>query len=78
VFADISKAQQRVSAIKYDLDTKTEAFLAREKKTKVKTGQKTELEQAEVLYYEASLSLNIMLIHMAYNTIEQFRLDKRI
>lgn len=31
---------------------------------------KQDLEQAEVAYYEANLSYNIMIIHLAYETIE--------
>lgn len=63
--------------MKYDLDQKTESFLAKEKKFLAKTSQKTDLETAEVGYYEASLSFNIMIIHMAYSTIEQYKVAKQ-
>ena len=39
--------------------------------------KKQELEQAEVAYYEASLSFNIMIIHLAYDTIENFKREKQ-
>jgi hypothetical protein len=63
-------------ALKNNVDSKTEAFINMEKKqsnvNKVKN-YKSDLEQAEVLYYEANLSYNIMLIHLAYDTIEKFK-----
>jgi len=63
-------------ALKNTVDSKTEAFINMEKKqanvSKVKN-LKSDLEQAEVLYYEANLSYNIMLIHLSYDTIENFK-----
>jgi len=67
-------------ALKANVERKTEAFLQLEKnaasQVKVKS-QKQDLEQTEVAYYEANLSYNIMIIHLAYETIEQFKAEKR-
>jgi len=38
---------------------------------------RAELDQTEVSYYEANLCYNIMIINMAYVTIEQFKQEKR-
>ena len=63
-------------ALKNTVDIKTEAFINMEKKqanvNKIKN-LKSDLEQAEVLNYEANLSYNIMLIHLSYDTIEKFK-----
>jgi hypothetical protein len=63
-------------SLKNTVDIKTEAFINMEKKQanvyKVKN-LKSDLEQFEVLYYEANLSYNIMLIHLSYDTIEKFK-----
>lgn len=67
-------------SLKQTVDIKTEAFIQLEKKqasqNKVKS-YKQDLEQAEVAYYEANLSYNIMIIHLAYETIENFKAEKR-
>ena len=63
-------------ALKNTVDIMTEAFINMEKKqanvNKIKN-LKSDLEQAEVLNYEANLSYNIMLIHLSYDTIEKFK-----
>ena len=38
---------------------------------------RAELDQTEVTFYEANLCFNIMIINMAYVTIEQFKEGKR-
>lgn len=38
---------------------------------------RAELDQTEVTFYEANLCYNIMIINMAYVTIEQFKEEKR-
>ena len=67
-------------SLKTTVEKKTEAFLMLEKnaasQNKVKS-HKQDLEQAEVAYYEANLSYNIMIIHLAYETIEAFKVEKR-
>ena len=70
----------RLAAVKQSLDTKTQHFISQEKKqvplAKVKQAR-AELDQTEVTFYEANLCYNIMIINMAYVTIEQFKVDKR-
>jgi len=81
VFADIAKAQQRAISLKYVADRKTDDYVSYEKRqanaVKLKS-MKIDLEQAEVAYYEANLSYNIMVIHFAYETIEKFKVNKRL
>ena len=38
---------------------------------------RAELDMTEVSFYEASLCYNIMIINMAYVTIEQFKAERR-
>ncbi len=38
---------------------------------------RAELDHTEVGFYEANLCYNIMIINLAYVTIEQFKVEKR-
>ena len=79
-FQEIVKAQVRLATVKQTLDSKTQHFISQEKKqvpvNKVKQAR-AELDLTEVSFYEANLCYNIMIINMAYVTIEQFKVEKR-
>lgn len=77
------KAQQRVNAAKHALDDKTQNMQAKDRRARQghlqqeKIDQaKAELDQTEIGFYEANLSYNLMVVNMAYSTINQFKVEK--
>ena len=72
-FHEIYKAQIKLSSVKQSLDSKMQNFISQEKKqvptSKVRQAR-AELDLTEVGFYEADLCYNIMIINMAYVTIE--------
>lgn len=64
----------KYNAMRQTLDSKTQNFVKSQEKEQVSENKvkqaRVELDQTEVGYYEANLCYNIMIIQMAYVTIE--------
>ena len=80
-FDEIIKAQYKMSMAKHTLDDKTQSVITKEKKghqvaEKKMNKARAELDQTEIGFYEANLSYNLMIVGMAYGTIDQFKVEK--
>ena len=80
-FSEIFKAQQRMNLAKKDIDYKTQNMITKEKRRELPKEKinraRVELDQTEMGFYEANLSYNLMIVCMAYGTIDQFKVEKQ-
>ena len=80
-FSEMIKAQQKLNMAKYTLDNKTQSVVSKEKRHQVPqkkiTQARAELDQTEMGFYEANISYNLMIVSMAYGTIDQFKVEKQ-
>lgn len=80
VFADQDRLKLKCQQLKQTLDARTETYTQIDKRQG--GGQrarqaKQETDQAEVAFLEANLTHNISILNLAYQSIPQFRAEKR-
>jgi len=68
--------------LKLALDAKVEAYTQLEKRgvgiVQYRQKAKLEMDQAEVMHYEANLTYNIMIINMVYDAIPRYKGTRRL